>query len=225
MATPANAAPPRSVDPYDPDLGANVTIFGPDTPLSEIQATLDDLADAAARQRDGLESARRLLPAGRLRHRRGTAAVRGRLLHRGRRPRREPRRRRDQRRHRGLQPLPRERRHLELPRPRQLLAHDLEPLAAGEQGGPGRLPPDRELLGRLAGGLDAPPRHHRQRLAHGLLHRRSAVRERRLHRRHAAAEVDQRLAAAMADAQQRGRQLEQRRLEPGLLRRHRGPRR
>ncbi|HEX5859685.1 MAG TPA: adenylyl cyclase [Microbacterium sp.] len=49
MATPANAAPPRAVDPYDPDLGANVTVFSPDTPLAEIQTTLDDLADA---QRD-----------------------------------------------------------------------------------------------------------------------------------------------------------------------------
>ncbi len=45
MAAPATAAPPRSVDPFDPDFGANVTIFSPETPLGDIQASLDALAD------------------------------------------------------------------------------------------------------------------------------------------------------------------------------------
>src|SRR5918997_712802 len=49
MSTPAAAAPPRPVDPTNPDFGPNVTIFGPETPLAEIQSTLDTLAD---QQRD-----------------------------------------------------------------------------------------------------------------------------------------------------------------------------
>lgn len=43
LATPAIAAPPRAVDPYAPDLGPNVTVYSPDTPLAEIQAELDAL--------------------------------------------------------------------------------------------------------------------------------------------------------------------------------------
>ncbi len=49
VAAPANAAPPRTVDPLNPDFGPNVQIFSPDTPLAEIQTTLDALAD---QQRD-----------------------------------------------------------------------------------------------------------------------------------------------------------------------------
>lgn len=45
MAAPANAAPPRAVDPMNPDFGPNVEIFSPETPLAEIQTTLDALAD------------------------------------------------------------------------------------------------------------------------------------------------------------------------------------
>ena len=37
----AVAAPPPSTSWTDPDLGPNVTVFTPDTPLAEIQATLD----------------------------------------------------------------------------------------------------------------------------------------------------------------------------------------
>lgn len=40
---PAQAAPPQHVDPTAPDLGPNVTVFGPDTPQDEIQATMDAL--------------------------------------------------------------------------------------------------------------------------------------------------------------------------------------
>ena len=50
--------------------------------------------------------------------------------------------------------------------------------------GPGRLPGVGELLGRVAGRVDAPgQRHRREPVADGLLHRRPAVRQRRLHRR------------------------------------------
>ena len=45
----ATAAPPPSTDPTAPDLGVNVTVFDPSTPVSEIQATLDATYD---RQRD-----------------------------------------------------------------------------------------------------------------------------------------------------------------------------
>ena len=56
VAAPANAAPPQTVDPTHPDFGPNVTIFSPDTPLDEIQSTLDALADA---QRDAEMSSAR----------------------------------------------------------------------------------------------------------------------------------------------------------------------
>lgn len=42
----AQAAPGSPVDPFAPDFGPNVTIFDPGTPLDEVQATLDALADA-----------------------------------------------------------------------------------------------------------------------------------------------------------------------------------
>ncbi|MFE7844598.1 adenylyl cyclase [Microbacterium sp. NPDC057407] len=43
MAAPASAAPPRTVDPFDPDFGPNVTVYGPDTPLDTIRDDLDTL--------------------------------------------------------------------------------------------------------------------------------------------------------------------------------------
>jgi hypothetical protein len=49
MASPASAAPPRAVDPFHPDFGPNVTVYSPDTPVDEIEAELDALAD---QQRD-----------------------------------------------------------------------------------------------------------------------------------------------------------------------------
>jgi hypothetical protein len=55
------------------------------------------------------------------------------------------------------------------------------------------------------------------------LHRRPAVREWRVHRRLPVVVRHQRLAAAVADPQQRGGRLEQRGLEPGLLRRRGRP--
>ena len=160
----------------------------------------------AGRRRDGHEPLRAPVQAGRLRQRRPAAPAEGRLLHRGRRPGRLADGRHDQRQDRGLQPLPRRRGHEQLPRPGQLLAHAVQPVAEHRRAGPGRLPRLRELLGRLAGRVDAPSqRRGRQPLADGLLHGRAAVRERRLHRRLEPAVRDQRLAAAVADPQQRDR--------------------
>ncbi|MDJ0336451.1 adenylyl cyclase [Salinibacterium sp. G-O1] len=56
IAAPAQAAPPRPVDPLNPNFGPNVQIFSPDTPLGEIQNTLDALAD---QQRDAEMSSAR----------------------------------------------------------------------------------------------------------------------------------------------------------------------
>lgn len=43
LATPAMAAPPRTIDPFNPDFGPNVTVYSPDTPVADIQADLDAL--------------------------------------------------------------------------------------------------------------------------------------------------------------------------------------
>ena len=51
----------------------------------------------------------------------------------------------------------------QLPRARKLLAHAVEPHAQGERRRPGRLPVVGELLGGVAGGLDAPGQRHRRR--------------------------------------------------------------
>nr|WP_284288400.1 hypothetical protein [Angustibacter aerolatus] len=106
-----------------------------------------------------------------------------------------------------------------LHRAEQLLALDLEP--HHQRDGPGRLPVGHRVLGGLAGRADAPgERHERPPVADGLLLGRPAVRERRVHRglrrvgRH-----DQRQPAAVLRArQQPRRRLEQRGLEPGVLR-------
>ncbi|TYP87668.1 glycosyl hydrolase family 28-related protein [Blastococcus xanthinilyticus] len=37
----ASAAPPQAVDPTNPDLGPNITVFDPSMPVDDIQATLD----------------------------------------------------------------------------------------------------------------------------------------------------------------------------------------
>ncbi|WP_314502657.1 glycosyl hydrolase family 28-related protein [uncultured Microbacterium sp.] len=49
IAAPADAAPPRTVDPFNPDFGPNVQIFSPETPVGDIQAAMDELA---GQQRD-----------------------------------------------------------------------------------------------------------------------------------------------------------------------------
>ncbi|WP_169582773.1 MULTISPECIES: glycosyl hydrolase family 28-related protein [Microbacterium] len=43
VASPASAAPPRTVDPFDPDFGPNVTIYRPDTPQAQIESDLQAL--------------------------------------------------------------------------------------------------------------------------------------------------------------------------------------
>jgi hypothetical protein len=45
----ATAAPPQSVDPTHPDFGPNVTVFAPDTPLSQVRDKLHAITD---QQRD-----------------------------------------------------------------------------------------------------------------------------------------------------------------------------
>ncbi len=200
----AHAAPGQQIDPFAPDFGPNVAVVSPDTPLDEVQAMLDDLA--AAQVDAEMSTARHsvLFLPGDVRHRCGSPPGPRRLLHRDRRPRRVARGRRHHRQARGLQPLPRRRRHEQLPRTRELLAHDLEPLAARELPGQDGCRSLGELLGGVAGGVDAPPRRlGRQPVADGLLHRRPAVRERRLHRRLAPAVRHQRIAAAVAHPQQR----------------------
>jgi hypothetical protein len=42
----SHAAPPQQVDPFAPDFGPNVTVVDPETPVGEVQAMLDELADA-----------------------------------------------------------------------------------------------------------------------------------------------------------------------------------
>lgn len=43
VASPASAAPPRTIDPFDPDFGPNVTIYSPDTPQAQIESDLQAL--------------------------------------------------------------------------------------------------------------------------------------------------------------------------------------
>ena len=81
------------------------------------------------------------------------------------------------------------------------------------------LPDEHRVLGRLAGGPAAPRRHHGSDVADGLLHGGSPVRQRWLPRRRPDQGRDQRVAAAVADAEQRDRQLVERRVEPDVLRR------
>ena len=207
-----------SAAPLAPALGSNVIVFDPSMPVSQIQATIDAIH---AQQVDAEMSTNRYallfepgvygsaaqplqLKVGYYTEVAGLGA--------------SPDGRDDQRQDRGLQPLPRQRRDEQLPRARQLLAHAFQPVAEHQRPRTGRLPRVCELLGRLAGRVDAPARHQRRHpLAHGLLHGRAAVRQRRLHRRLAPADRPQRLAAAVADPQQRDRGLVERRLEPGLL--------
>ena len=83
---------------------------------------------------------------------------------------------------------------------------------------PGRLHRIGQLLGRLAGGVPAPGGGHgRQPEPHGLLHR-TVLRQRGLHRGLEVRRDPQRLAAAVVRPEHRGGQLDERRLEPGLLR-------
>ena len=180
-------------------------------------------ARGPGRQRDGHRTVRVPVQARHVRHRRESAADQGRLLHRDRRPGRLTQRRGHQRQGGGLQPLPGAR---QLRRAGQLLADPVQPVDQRQLTWPGWLSRFGELLGGLAGGVDAPRRHQRQHpFADGLLHGRPAVCQRRLHIGLEPAEHAQRIAAAVADPQQRDRWLDQRRVEPGVLGRGRRPKR
>ncbi len=100
----------------------------------------------------------------------------------------------------------------------QLLAIDVEP--DHQRGRRLRVPDQYRVLGRIAGRPDASGRRQRAHFADGLLRGRAVLRERRFHRR---LEVHrrngrQRFPAAVPGAQQRSGRVDQRRLEPGLLR-------
>ena len=119
---------------------------------------------------------RAALQARHVRHRRAAAQLPGRLLHRRRGARRVAGRRRHQRL--GLRPQPVRQRLLH--GAEQLLAVAVEPDDQRDQ--PGLRLLQRRVLGRLAGGADAPRARQRTDDADGLLHR-AVVRQRRLHRR------------------------------------------
>ena len=200
----AHAAPGQQVDPFAPDFGPNVEVVSPDTPLDEVQAMLDDLA--AAQVDAEMSTARHsvlFLPGAY-----GTAAdpLQARVGYYTEIA--------------GLGASPEDvdiTGKLEVYNRcladggtsnclalvnfwRTISNLSLHVNGAGQDG----CRAERELLGRVAGRVDAPPRRvGRQPLAHGLLHRGPAVRERRLHRRLAPAVRDQRIAAAVAHAQQR----------------------
>ena len=138
-----------------PDLGPNVIVFDPAMPVSEIQAQVDAIH---AQQVDnemgtnryallfkpgtyGTDAEPLQMKVGYYTEVAGLGAVAD--------------RRRRQRQDRGLQPLPGERRHEQLPRAGELLAHAVQPHAEGQRRRPGRLPLVGELLGRVAGRVDA----------------------------------------------------------------------
>ena len=144
-----------------------------------------------------------------------SAQLPGRLLHGGRRSRSITRRCRHQRVGLRAESVHRER----LRGAQQLLALALEP--DHQRHHPELRLLHRRVLGGVAGGPDAPGPRQRANDADGLLHR-AVVRERRVHRGLAVHGDDhQRIAAAVARPQQRSRRLDERCLEPGLLRRPR----
>ena len=122
---PAVAAPP--------DLGPNVVVFDPSMPVAEIQATVDAINARQVDDEMGTDRYALLFKPGVYGTDDAAAADEGRLLHRGRRSRRLAGGRRHQRQDRGLQPVPGERRHEQLPRAGQLLAHAVQPDAAHQR--------------------------------------------------------------------------------------------
>ena len=200
----AQAAPGQQVDPFAPDFGPNVAVVSPDTPLDEVQAMLDDLA--AAQVDAEMSTARHsvlFLPGA---YGTDTDPLQARVGYYTEIA--------------GLGASPEDvdiTGKLEVYNRcladggtanclalvnfwRTISNLSLHVNAPDQDGCRG----SRELLGGLAGRVDAPARRvGRQPVADGLLHRRPAVRERRLHRRLAPAVRDQRIAAAVAHAQQR----------------------
>ena len=199
-----------------PDFGPNVVIFDPSMPTSQIQATVDAIANQQVSNQFGTQRYALLFKPGTY----GTAAdplnfqvgyytdVAG----LGASPNDVVINGSDRR----LQPV----RRRQLHRARQLLALAVEPDHQRDQ--PELRLPHRRVLGRVAGRADASRPRQRAHHADGLLHR-PVVRERRLHRRLAVRRQhrDQRLAAAVAGQEQQPRRLVERRLEPGVLGRRR----
>ena len=180
----------------------------PGMPVGQIQATLDALARPAGRRRDGHRAGYALLfLPGTYGTRREPLQIKVGYYTEIAGLGAQPGRRHDQRQGRGLQPLPRRRRHEQLPRTGQLLAHHLQPhrststrrarTAAGSRRNFWAV--SQAVSMRRVDVTGGRP------VADGLLHRRPAVRQRRLHRRLEAAARGQRFAAAVADPQQRGR--------------------
>ncbi len=210
-------AHPSPPPPPSAGLGPNVLVFDPSMPQSQIQATVDAVSAQQLTNQFGPQRYALLFKPGTYGSAQRPAELPGRLLHRGRRARAEPARRRHQRHRRRLQPV----RLRRLRRAEQLLAIGVQP---DDQRGQPELRAvlrllQRRVLGRLAGSADAPGAGQWPDDADGLLHR-AVLRHRRLHRRLALRRQDhQRIAATVLRPQQRPQRLDQRRVEPGLLRR------
>ncbi len=215
-AGPVNAGAPAPVAQAvagTPDFGPNVTVFDPSMPTAEIQAILDALARRPGRRRDGHRTGTRAVQARRLRHAPRTRC-RSRSATTPRSPASAPQ---PDRRRRSTASVEVYNRCLADGGTRNCLAlvnfwRTLSNLsinvnAPGQDGcrasanfwAVSQAVSMRRL--NISGG---------EPVADGLLHRRPAVRQRRLHRRLQAAVRDQRLAAAVADPQQRDRRLVQR---------------
>ena len=214
---PAAAGPGLSAPAGQPDFGPNVLVFDPGMPLSQIQAAVDGVASQQVGNQFGTPALRAAVRAGHLRVDQRPAQLPGRLLHRGRRPRPLARRRRHQRLHRRLQPVPRAQ---QLHRAQQLLAIAVEPHDQRQRTRPSAATPANFWAVSQA----APMRRvgvNGTDHADGLLHR-AVVRERRLHRRLGRSPAPRSSTARQQQwlrAEQRPRRLDERRLEPGLLRR------
>ena len=203
----AQAAPGQQVDPFAPDFGPNVADRLARHSARRGAGDARRRSPPPGRRRDVDRAAQRALPARRLRHRRPIRCS-SRSATTPRSPASAPRPTTStstarSRSTTAASPTAARRNCLALVNFWRTISNlSLQVNGAGQDG----CRASGELLGGVAGRLDAPPRRvGRQPLAHGLLHRRPAVRERRLHRRLAPAVRDQRLAAAVADPQQRGR--------------------
>ena len=145
------------------------------------------------RRRNGHQAVLPAVQARHLRQRRGAADRPGGLFDGGRRPGRFPHGCHHQRARRRLQPMPD---RGQLHRAEQLLALVVQPHHQRHR--PRRLPEFGQLLGCLAGLPHAARQHHRrQSVPDGLLHRRTAVCQRRVHLRFQDRQRHQRFTAAV----------------------------